>query len=146
VFRPSAPLLLVALCPLLLAGCGRGGRLETADVTGTVTLDGKPLAIGTVVFTPERGRAATGKLQSDGTYSLGTYATGDGALLGKHRVAVIARETLPGAGPMSEKSGAWAAPQFYSDHTKSGLTFEVKADNPNVYDIKLSSSAKPAQP
>jgi hypothetical protein len=147
MFRRSALLLLLTICPLLFGGCGKGDRLETAKVTGTVTLDGKPLTIGAVVFTPERGRAATGHLQSDGSYALGTYRPGDGAVLGKHCVAVIAREeTSGGIGRSAEKSGAWVAPQFYSDFTKSGLTFEVKSDGPNVYDIKLSSSAKPAQP
>jgi hypothetical protein len=147
MFRRSVSLLLATICPLLLGGCGRGSRLETATVTGTVTLDGKPLTIGAVVFTPERGRAATGRLQSDGTYALGTYRSHDGAVLGKHLVAVIAREeTSGGIGRSAENLGAWVAPQFYSDFTKSGLTFEVKSDGSNVYDIQLSSSAKPAQP
>ena len=136
-----------ALCPLLLGGCGRGSRFETVKVTGTVTLDGKPLTTGTVIFTPERGRAATAKIQADGSYALGTYGSNDGATLGKHSVAVVAREpTTGGKGPMGDLFGKWLIPQFYSDFTKSGLTFEVKSDGPNVYDIKLSSSAKPAQP
>lgn len=142
----SVPLLLAAIGLLFLDGCGRGDRLETAKVTGTVTLDGKPLGIGTVVFTPERGRAATGQVQPDGTYCLGTYGSCDGALLGIHRVAVIARERQSGGvGPTAEKSGAWVAPQFYSDFTKSGLSCEVKHGSSNVYDIQLSSTAKPVQ-
>jgi hypothetical protein len=138
---------IAALCPLLLCGCGRGNRLETTTVTGTVTLDGKPLTSGMVIFTPERGRAATATIQSDGTYMLGTYGSHDGATLGKHHVAVVAREGGDEMrGPVRQSFGKWLIPPLYSDFTKSGLAFEVKADGPNLYDIKLSSTAKPAHP
>jgi hypothetical protein len=140
--RPPTTLASLPLCLLLLGGCGRGDRPATYRVTGAVTLDGKPLPFGAVVFAPERGRAATGQIRSDGTYTLGTYQPGDGAVAGKHCVAVVAREESRGGGPLAEKSGAWVAPQSYSDYTKSGLTYQVKPDGPNVYDIKLSTKVE----
>ena len=127
---------------LLLAGCRGSGHLETVPVSGTVTLDGKPLAQGTVTFAPEMGRAATGAIQPDGSYTLKTYKPGDGALLGKHRVAVVAREVLPSNGPEPYRAGRWLIPVFYSDSAQSGLSFEVKPGK-NVYDIELFSTAKP---
>ncbi len=131
---------------MLVAGCGVK-RLETAPVTGTVRLDGKPLHRGTVIFTPELGRAATGEIQPDGSYRLSTYKSGDGALVGRHRVAVIARDDPPPAkGPMSEEVGPSLIPEFYSDFVRSGLSFEVKSGKKNVYDIELSSSAQPIKP
>jgi hypothetical protein len=63
-------------------------------VKGKVTYKGKPLARGTVKFEPDgAGRAATGEIQSDGTFVLTTYKQGDGAVPGHHRVAVVGGET-----------------------------------------------------
>ena len=70
--------------------------------------------------------------------------------IGRHRVAVIAREELPartgGGPPMPAQGGKWLIPPFYGDSALSGLSFEVKPDGPNRYDIDLSSTAKPAGP
>ena len=140
--------LLIGLLPSL--GCGKAGRLETATVSGTVTLDGKPLTTGAAIFTPEMGRAATGAVQADGSYTLGTYSPSDGAVLGRHRVAVMAREKLPasagGGPPMPALGGKWLIPAFYGDSARSGLSFEVKSGGSNRYDIHLMSTAKPAGP
>lgn len=132
-----------AACLAVICGCGRGARLQTAKVSGTVSLDGKPLDRGTVIFTPASGRAATGKVQPDGSYTLETYRPGDGAILGTHRVAVIARQELPGDGLLGNRSGPSLIPEFYGDSGKSGLSFEVMTDGPNVYHIELRSTAKP---
>ena len=47
-----------------------------------------PLTSGTVRFVPDAGRAASGTIESDGTYRLGTYSRSDGALIGTHKVAI----------------------------------------------------------
>lgn len=147
ICRRSVPLLIVMG---VVAGCGRSDRLPTARVTGTVTLDGKPLQSGSVIFEPVDGRRlAKGSIRSDGSFVLGTYRQGDGAVPGRHRVAVIAIGELPADSrrdPLNPPSGPSLIPVFYSDSSKSGLTFEVKPDGPNVYNAALSSSAKPAQP
>lgn len=108
--------LLIGLLPSL--GCSKAGRLETEAVSGTVSLDGKPLTVGTVIFTPEMGRAATGPIRADGSYTLGTYRPDDGAILGRHRVTVMARENPPastggGGPPMLAPAGKWLIPAFY---------------------------------
>lgn len=139
---------MLIVCCLLLCSCGDRGRLDVAKVYGTVTLDGKPLGKGVVIFTPEAGRGATGLIQPDGRYSLETYKPGDGAVLGKHRVTVVAREELPGqeaARPRSIKpDGPSLIPLFYTDSATSGVSFEVTSGGPHRYDIELSSTAKPA--
>ncbi len=135
------------VCTLWLTGCDKRDRLETVQVTGTVSLDGRPLSIGTVVFTPEKGRSATGAVQSDGTYCLGTYTASDGAVPGLHHVSVVARENAGAEnarrGPIDKRPGKWLIPEFYADYTQSGLVFEVKQDGSNVYDIPISSTAQP---
>lgn len=138
---------IVAIALLLLAGCG-GHDLETARVTGTITLDGKPLPHGTITFTPKKGRSAIGTIQADGSFTLSTYekVKGDGAIIGMHRVAVIceeevAQEKSPSQGldanllPRATRS---LIPKIYSGHATSGLTFEVKSGEANVANFQLS--------
>lgn len=40
------------------------------------------------------GKSAMGKVQPDGTFTLSTYAEGDGAITGRHRVRVM-EPTMP---------------------------------------------------
>lgn len=50
--------LLLTVCgAMLIAGCGSGA--STGTVAGTVTLDGQPLAAGTVNFVPKDGTSTT---------------------------------------------------------------------------------------
>jgi hypothetical protein len=82
---------------LSVAACGPAGgrRPELGKVSGKVTYKGKPIAKGEVIFTPSKdkggasGQVATGTIESDGSYSLTTFDTGDGAILGQHVVTVI---------------------------------------------------------
>lgn len=105
-----------------------------------MTLNGKPLACGSVVFAPDMGRAATGAIQPDGSYVLSTYGTADGAIVGKHRVAVVAREELPGSPLTGNRAGRWLIPELYGESGKSGLRYDVQAGRTNVFDIQLSSN------
>jgi len=125
---------------MLAVGCGRDGRLLTAQVSGTVTLDGKPLPYGEVLFAPANGRVAKGTVK-DGHFTLRTYGVADGAVLGRHRVSVTARKMLEGS-----RSGAPGIPQYapslipehYAAPATSGLEFEVTSGQ-NEFEIKLSS-------
>ena len=82
---------------VLLAGCGSDSKLETYEVTGTVTFaDGKPLPGGIVTFRSyDHKVSASGVIASDGTCRMGTYKPGDGAVTGRHGVA-IAGPTIQG--------------------------------------------------
>lgn len=61
--------LLAALVSSL--GCGGSGdRPELGEVSGTVTLDGAPLAGVIIVFKPDVGRAAVGETDEKGYYEL----------------------------------------------------------------------------
>jgi hypothetical protein len=94
---------LIGLTALLVApGCNQSGY-ELAPVRGTVTVDGKPLRQGKVMFAPvaqgndiNPGRPAFGMLRQGGAYILTTYADNDGAVVGKHWVTIInSAEDLP---------------------------------------------------
>jgi hypothetical protein len=115
---------------LLAAGCGPGaGNPGGVGVKGTVSLGGTPLTKGTVTFQPAKageGNTATGAIQSDGSFTLGTAAKGDGVLPGEYKVAIISVEseaTMDAAGkPVPAKS---AIPEKYGSTATSGLTATV---------------------
>ncbi|MCR9296183.1 MAG: carboxypeptidase-like regulatory domain-containing protein [bacterium] len=73
----------------LFVGCGSSNP-PTAQVTGTVTLDGNPVEGATVLFIPDdaSNKAATASTQADGTYALTTFEAGDGAMPGSYKVKV----------------------------------------------------------
>jgi hypothetical protein len=124
--------LLASFC----AGCGRHAA-NIAPVKGVVTLDGKPLKIGTVITIPNAGRGARGFIQPDGSFELGTYGKTDGALLGSHRVGVVAYEGT-NLGPESNNAKL-IVPKRYTNPESSGLTIEVKPDGDNTPELKLTS-------
>jgi hypothetical protein len=126
-----------------LFGCGRS-TLQTATVSGKVTLDGQLFGSGTVVFTPEQGRIATGALASDGSFTLSTYGRQDGAIIGRHQVAVVAvQQSSPGP-PVEDRAPTWLIPPHYGNPATSGLCFEVKAGVHNTAQFDLTRSARPA--
>lgn len=106
-------------------------------MTGTVTLDGKPLTGGGVMFQPKSGRGAIGEIGPDGTYSLRTYGSNDGASIGLHQVAVL------GGAPANEEEAKsfkpLQIPSHYSGAESSGLAFEVKPGVDNVFNIELTT-------
>ncbi|MDA1015492.1 MAG: hypothetical protein O3A00_13700 [Planctomycetota bacterium] len=74
-----------------LVGCGDDAALETAPVSGRVTLDGKPLpnVIVNFHFTSETQEfVGSAKTDSDGKYALAT-----GAAVGKNKVFIEAPTT-----------------------------------------------------
>ncbi len=130
---------LIAIAASVLVGCGPD-RPETMPVTGTVTLDGKPVAGAAVMLMPEAGgRPATAETDESGAFSVMTFEPGDGALLGKHAVTVTKKKVT---GMLTDKDGLsggvapggiqveWLVPQKYSVPKTSGLTVEVKDGMP----------------
>lgn len=80
-----------------LAGCRPAGSAPTVPAAGRLTYQGKPLANIDVVFTPTQGRRGSGTTNADGRFSISTFARGDGAVPGRHRV------TLWPAGPLASQ-------------------------------------------
>ncbi len=89
-------------------------------VKGKVTFKGQPLTTGTIRFEPDDyGRAAGGKLQSDGTFVLTTNKEGDGVIPGHHRVYFTNLNPKAKPGPVPKK---------YTTPTTSKLEAEVSAE------------------
>jgi hypothetical protein len=123
---------------VLAAGCGNGsGRVQ---VTGTVRIDGQPLANGTVTFFPVDAGAgktrSTGSLGADGQYRLSTYTRGDGVLPGGYRVAVLSYKLMPDGATQSKD---YAIPKRYFFVEESGLTAEVSDKSTQVFDFELTN-------
>src|SRR5688572_29811168 len=85
---------------LLISGCGSGGSdaPELGAVSGTVTLNGQPLAGATVTFQPEQGRASSGVTDASGRYQLQYTADTSGAKVGKHAVTITTGGTAAAEG------------------------------------------------
>lgn len=126
---------------LPFVGCGEH-LPGAAPVAGVVTLDGKPVTSGTVIFSPAKGLPAHGELDSQGRFVLSTYQEGDGAIIGEHRIAVVAvtedddsqHFERPPTKPVRS-----LLPERYASKTTSGLSFEVKQGEHNEARLELNS-------
>jgi hypothetical protein len=85
---------------LLAAGCGEQSY-PVAKTSGVCLCEGEPIPSGWVQLSPIAednktmpGKSAMGKVQPDGFFVLSTYAEGDGAVAGRHRVRVM-EPTMP---------------------------------------------------
>jgi len=122
----SRALVFVFAASLVVAGCGPRGE-ATAIVRGKVTYNGKPVPNGTVNFIPTKGPAATGEIQSDGSYALTTYKAGDGAVLGDHKVVIVAMQDMGNRLPESRTPlPPPIVPVKYTSLATSDLTAEVE--------------------
>jgi hypothetical protein len=89
-----------------------------------------------VSFIPEKGRAANGFVDSSGAFELSTYSNGDGAVIGKHKVAVFVTDGRPTGGDIDTVS---LAPPRYQSAETSGFVFEVKPGETNNFQLTLLS-------
>jgi len=87
------------LLAITLFGCTArpANQPEIAPVSGTVTMDGRPLEGVSVVFESERGVLSFGNTDADGRYKLSYIRSAKGAGLGKN----IVRISTPTMGPTS---------------------------------------------
>jgi hypothetical protein len=153
-----APLLWCAVALLFIVGCGGADdSVEVFPVKGTVNFNGKPMVGGgSIAFVPtggQKGKAAGGTINSDGTYELTTYEAGDGSMVGDFRVVItqVVYEEPQNAGDSDERGGEVEAvevvseadriPMVYSDAVSSPLSATVEAREQTL-DFEL----KPQQP
>jgi hypothetical protein len=117
------------------AWLGCGGGLRLVPVEGTVTLDGQPLEAAAVLFEPDGGgKPATGTTDAAGNFVLTTIETGDGAVPGANKVAVIKVNVL-GTRPVGgdaesgdmEEEVEYVTPIEYANTRTSPLTIEVES-------------------
>jgi hypothetical protein len=127
-------------------GCSKT-REPTYPVHGVVTLQGKTPSGGTILFeSVEPGASgkrygARGKIEPNGQYQLSTFGDNDGAVAGKHRVAVLPEQIILGDPPSPEdKKRADAIlqiPPKYQSTDTSNRTYEVKPGE-NTINVELN--------
>jgi hypothetical protein len=137
----------VSLSVLTLAGCGGASEAGTVSVTGTVSLDGKPLDGASIAFISNGGS----KLATALTDSAGKFTIRAG--LGSNQVTVSKGAPPIGPPPSEEEmlmpteqelqsrppppeSGV---PARYGDPKTSGIVIEV-VEGMQAIDVSLSSS------
>jgi hypothetical protein len=121
------------------AGCGRGDRLKTYPTTGTITFsNGKRFSGGDGAFivleSIEHALTATGPIDADGRFVLGTYDPGDGAVAGRHRAAITPPTPKGDADQM--RAALQIHPKFQNLDT-SGLEVTVEAIRANDIPITV---------
>ena len=140
--RPSPPRLgALSLAALLgLSACGDAGP-SRQPVSGTITLDGKPLAAGTVVFAPLDGLTAATAEVRDGAYRIDRSA---GPAPGRYQVEVRA-EVPTGKQVLNPDAPSETMAEFRSIvppryNARTELAVEVKPDADNAFPFELKSA------
>lgn len=132
-------LLLVGLS-ILTAGCGPSGPRRYV-VEGTVTYQGRPLPLGTVMFVPTEGPPSKpAVIDEAGHYRLEAVA-------GEHRVQVMAMPERKGGRPDPNIEGGFdytgvpevksLIPEKYTRFHTSGITVTVEPITKNTIPIDL---------
>ena len=133
----------IALAVLIL-GCGPSVP-EGARITGTVTLDGKPIPEATIVLRPTStvtGRSTEGKVVA-GAFDLKQ----ESGVFGPHRVEIYAHRPTQSSQPPRElppgQIGPPPGPQYLSEryNRRSTLTCDVKPGE-NQLSFKLTSQGR----
>lgn len=130
--------LLFAAAFVLSAGCGNS-KYDLVTVTGTITMDGKPLEGASVKFQPKGGGAMSfGKTDAQGRYQLETIHGDPGAMVATHKVSVFKSSgSVDTSTEEVQPQVKQLIPERYN--YKSELTYEVKPGNNDAVDFTLTS-------
>lgn len=124
---------LFAVCSVT-SGCS---EQKSFPVEGKVTFkgggDAKELAGYGVTFeSQEQKVSASGEVQADGTFKMSTFTEGDGAVPGKHKVAIT-----PKPPELDKPSPKPLIDLRYADPAQSGIEVEVKKEKTNPITIEV---------
>lgn len=131
---PAIRALVVVVCSLTLSGCHKdNSQAPRFDVSGTVTLDGKPLADGLIYFkTPATGSIECFEIK-EGKFS-------GKAELGERRVEIYSLKTkMEVFDGMKSETKENLIPKQYNQESK--LTSKVKTLGVNEFEYQLIAKA-----
>lgn len=138
--RAMACCLFLILSAMLIStlGCS-SGDFPTAETTGHVVFDGKPVPNLVVFFEPLQsgnsavvGKQGIGRTGDDGSFEISTYGKNDGAVVGKSRVRV---------GWQDGKID----PSFQGVVNSENTLMEVEVKNGEVNDFEVVLPKKPTR-
>jgi len=129
--------LLAAVFLFCFVGCG-SDQVTTYPVKGRIVFqDGSPVRTGTVELESKQfDTTATGSINHDGTFLLGTYTPNDGAAEGQHNVIVVQMIINDGSIKHTVDHGL-AVPPRYGDYDTSPLTVRVQPIEENEIVLTL---------
>lgn len=142
----SGCIALLFIAFFLVTGCRDGGR-PTAPVSGVITLDGKPLAGGSVVSQPVAppgstiaGKGSVAFCDADGRFELKTLDGVEGAIVGEHRIRIYGPRIENASA--SERDGVGTklkepVPEKYNHRTN--LTLTVPPDGTSEANFTLTT-------
>ena len=78
----------------LLVGCSQEGGFKLAKVSGTVTLDGQPVAGAGLEFVADAGGVAYGRTDASGRYYMSFGNSRTGAIVGRNQVRITAGDRV----------------------------------------------------
>lgn len=151
--RPAACFLLAGLIPLALAAAGCGSGNGTVAVTGVAKLrDGSPLPRGRVFLTGGSA-SASGQINPDGTFSLGTFTMTDGARPGVYTAHIVGATEEDTRSEFDRATGKGNPPpslidRKYDAAATSDLKVEIKPPKTHlelVLDPKAPAAKQPVQ-
>ena len=136
---------LIISCLLIatMVGCGSGSPYDVVPLSGTVTLDDKPLPNARIVFQPIRtprgtkdvGPGSYGRTDASGQFQLETIDEHEGAVVGTHMVRVTTSDyNAPAERDDGVITGEKVPPWYHQ-----GFTMEV-AESTDAFAIKLSTT------
>jgi hypothetical protein len=139
--RSALMFVVFVLTAVVTSGCGGGSKVETAKVSGTVQLDGKPLDGAEVNFVAEE-YAGIATTDSSGNFELEAQPGENTVFISKYEGADPSfDETMisesdtggPAEGPKQ------MVPEKYSDASKTELKFTVPDDGSTDANFDLST-------
>ena len=133
---------IITLLVLSIAGCSGGLKeFPVADAGGIVLCEGKPVPFAKVQFNPKPGDGAKTAIigkpgfafaREDGTFTLSTYGSEDGAVVGRHIVTAVPDPSHPC--------------NCHSDDITSLMEVEVKAGEANTFEVVIPVKPKNLKP
>ena len=145
---------ILCMSAMTAAGCGRSGGVETAGVSGTVTLDGSPVEGVEVFFFTDKFEGY-GKTDESGQYRLINGAAvgnnkvfmkmafgSDGASAGEIDTSIPGMDdrqlqAMNEGHAKKNKKNRPAIPPEYGDPAKTKLSFPVPAEGTDTADFSL---------
>lgn len=118
---------------VLLSGCADvpADQPDLNPVTGTVTLDGNPLAGAAIVFESANGQVAFGQTDENGHYEMVYKGPWKGAVTGQNTVRITTASDAP-------PDPGWREPIHPLYNRRTTLTAEVVSGE-NTFDFALES-------
>ncbi|MCI0376314.1 MAG: hypothetical protein L0215_01775 [Gemmataceae bacterium] len=127
---------------LTLSACGGGAK--PVPVSGSIMWDdGSPITGAMLQFMPKEkeGKTASGLSGQDGKFSLTTFNSGDGALIGDYTVIVTKTKVFGGGNEPTEKDPTKLFQKF-AEKGKGLKPAAEKSEIPTVYSKVETSTLK----